>query len=164
LGRSIFRPVSLFFRNSLYDDYTVGGNLEFASDWNTENYLRASLHIKNDNHSEHNEGEPVRHFADNTWSIGVDNVYKPTIKLSFIPGVSYNLRNSLKAEDYNSTRDTIINYPANKNDAFNTQVATYYKISNAINVSFNIAYKSRFATMKDRYSYRMGTAIPNPDL
>ena len=150
--------------NSLYNDYTVGGNLEFASNWNAENHLRASLHVKNDNHSEHNEGEPVRHFEDNTWSLGLENFYKPTPKLSFIPGVSYNLRNSLKAEDYNSTTDTITNYPANKNDAFNTQVATYYKISDAINLSFNIAYKSRFATMKDRYSYRMGTAIPNPDL
>ena len=150
--------------NSLYDDYTVGGNLEFASHWNSGNHLRGSLHVKNDNHSEHNEGEPVRHFADNTWSLGLENVYKPTTNLSFIPGVSYNLRNSLKAEDYNSTTDTITNYPANKNDALNAQVATYYKVSDAISFSFNIAYKTRFATMKDRYSYRLGTALPNPDL
>ena len=90
-------------------------------------------------------------------------INQPT-RLSFIPGVSYNLRNSLRAEDYNSTTDTITNYPSNKNDALNAQLATYYKISDAINLSFNIAYKSRFATMKDRYSYRNGTALPNPDL
>lgn len=150
--------------NSLYDDYTVGGNLEFASDLNNQNHLRASLHAKNDNHSEHNEGEPVRHFADNTFSLGVENVYKPVNKLSFIPGFSYNLRKSLRAEDYNSTNDSISNYPANRNDALNAQLATYYKLSNTVNLSFNIAYKSRFATMKDRYSYRNGTALPNPDL
>jgi iron complex outermembrane recepter protein len=150
--------------NSLYDDYTIGGNIEFASDWNTDNHLRSSVHVKNDNHNEHNEGEPVRHFADNTWSLGLENVYKPTSKLSFIPGVSYNLRNSLNAEDYNSTLDTITNYPANKNNALNAQVAAYYKISNDVNLNFNIAYKTRFATMKDRYSYRMGTALPNPEL
>ncbi|MBK8882718.1 MAG: TonB-dependent receptor [Bacteroidales bacterium] len=150
--------------NSYYDDYTVGGNLEFGSKWNEENHLRASLHAKNDNHSEHNEGEPVRHFADNTFSLGIENIYKPGSKLSFIPGLSYNIRKSLRAEDYNSTDSTIINYPANKNDALNAQLATYYKISNAVNVSFNISYKSRFATMKDRYSYRNGTALPNPDL
>ncbi len=150
--------------NSLYDDYTVGGNLEFASDLNNQNHLRASLHAKNDNHSEHNEGEPVRHFADNTFSLGVENVYKPVNKLSFIPGLSYNLRKSLRAEDYNSTNDSISNYPANRNDALNAQLATYYKLSNTVNLSFNIAYKSRFATMKDRYSYRNGTALPNPDL
>jgi iron complex outermembrane receptor protein len=150
--------------NSLYDDYTLGGNLEFASDWNTENHLRTSFHVKNDNHGEHNEEEPVRHFADNTLSLGIENVYKPGSKLSFIPGMSYNLRKSLRAENYNSTDTTISNYPKNQNDALNAQLATYYKISNSVSLSFNVAYKSRFATMKDRYSYRMGTALPNPDL
>jgi iron complex outermembrane recepter protein len=150
--------------NSLYDDYTVGGNLEFASDVNTQNHLRASLHAKNDNHSEHNEGEPVRHFADNTFSLGIENVYKPGNKLSFIPGLSYNLRKSLRAEDYNSANDSISNYPANRNHALNAQLATYYRLSNTLDLSLNVAYKSRFATMKDRYSYRNGTALPNPDL
>jgi iron complex outermembrane receptor protein len=31
-------------------------------------------------------------------------------------------------------------------------------------LSFSVARKTRFATIKDRYSYRFGTAIPNPDL
>ena len=64
---------------------------------------------------------------------------RPGSKLSFIPGMSYNLRKSLQAEDYNSTDTTISNYPKNKNDALNAQLATYYKISDAINLSFNIA-------------------------
>jgi iron complex outermembrane recepter protein len=150
--------------NSIYDDYTIGGNLEFGSDWNDKNRLKASLHAKNDNHSEHNEGEPVRYFVDNTFSLGLEDIYKAGSKLSFIPGMSYNLRKNLRAEDYNSSDSTISNYPKNQNDALNAQLATYYKISEAINISFNIAYKSRFATMKDRYSYRNGSAIPNPDL
>jgi iron complex outermembrane recepter protein len=150
--------------NSLYNDYTLGGNLEFGSDWNYKNHLKASLHAKNDNHSEHNEGEPVRHFADNTFSLGIEDIYKAGSKLNFIPGMSYNLRKSLRAEDYNSSDSTISSYPKNQNDALNVQLATYYKISNTLNLSFNIAYKSRFATMKDRYSYRNGSAIPNPDL
>ena len=150
--------------NSFYNDYTLGGNLELASDWNAENHLRFSIHGKNDNHSEHNDDEPVRHFADNTWSLGIENVYKPNNKVSFIPGLCYNLRQSLQAEDYNSNDNSISNYPKNHNDALNAQIATYYTISNTINLSFNVAYKSRFATMKDRYSYRLGTAIPNPDL
>ena len=150
--------------NSIYDDYSLGGNLEFGSDWNDKNHLKASLHAKNDNHSEHNEGEPVRHFADNTFSLGIEDIYKAGNKLTFIPGMSYNIRKSLRAENYNSSDSTISNYPENQNDALNAQLATYYKISEAINISFNIAYKSRFATMKDRYSYRNGSAIPNPDL
>jgi iron complex outermembrane recepter protein len=150
--------------NSLYNDYTVGGNLEFTGTWNEKNLLKASLHAKNDNHSEHNEGEPVRHFADNTYSLGIENVFKAGNRLSFIPGMSYNLRKSLRAEDYNPADTSISNYPKNQNDVLNAQLATYYKISNSLNFSFNVAYKSRFATMKDRYSYRNGSAIPNPDL
>lgn len=150
--------------NSFYDDYTVGSNLEFASNWNTENHLRVSLHVKNDNHSEHNDDEPARHFADNTWSVGIENVYKPDNKLSFIPGLSYNLRQSLRAEDYNSSDNIISNYQQNKNNALNAQLASYYTISETFNLGLNIAYKSRFATMKDRYSYRNGSAIPNPEL
>ena len=126
--------------------------------------MLVSFHAKNDNHSEHNEGEPIRHFADNTYSLGIEDIYKAGTRLSFIPGMSYNLRKSLQAQDFNSTDSTISYYPKNQNNAFNTQLATYYKISNTISLNFNIAYKSRFATMKDRYSYRMGTAIPNPDL
>jgi iron complex outermembrane receptor protein len=149
--------------NSFYDDYTMGGNLEFTSDLNAEHHLRASFHVKNDNHSEHNDGEPVRHFADNTFSLGIENVYK-TGQLSFIPGMSYNLRKSLRAEDFTPTDTTISSYRKNHNDAFNAQLATYYKISNDIELNFNIAWKSRFATMKDRYSYHMGTTLANPDL
>ena len=156
-----FKPSSY---NSLYNDYTLGGNLEFAGDLNNKNHLRASVQAKNDNHSEHNDNEPVRHFADNTFSAGIENVYKPSGKLSFIPGLSYNLRNSLQAEDYSTADSTITSYPKNRNDALNAQLGMYYKISNAINLSFNVAYKSRFATMKDRYSYRNATALPNPDL
>lgn len=150
--------------NSHYNDYTLGGNVEFASDWNTQNHMRFSLHAKNDNHREHNDNEPVRHFADNTYSLGIEDVFKPGNKLSFIPGMSYNLRSSLRAQDYNSTDKTITSYAANHNGALNAQLAAYYKFSDTLNISFNIAYKSRFATMKDRYSYKMGTAIPNPDL
>ncbi len=150
--------------NSYYDDYTLGGNLELASDLNYKNHFRASVHAKNDNHSEHNDAEPVRHFADNTFSLGAEDVYKPTDKLSFIPGISYNLRKSIRAEDYHSADSTVSNYPKNQNDALNAQLAAYYTISKIWNVSFDIAWRSRFATMKDRYSYRNGTALPNPDL
>lgn len=31
-------------------------------------------------------------------------------------------------------------------------------------LTFSVDRMTRFATIKDRYSYKMGTAIPNPDL
>ncbi|MBP7508820.1 MAG: TonB-dependent receptor [Prolixibacteraceae bacterium] len=150
--------------NSYYYDYTLGGNIEFGYNISEKNTIKMSAHIKNDNHRENNEGEPSRHSADNTVSIGIEDIYSPYKKITIIPGVSYNLRNSIKAEDYDSNSKTISLLPKNSNDALNAQIATYYNISGIINANFNIAYKNRFATMKDRYSYRAGFAIPNPDL
>jgi iron complex outermembrane receptor protein len=150
--------------NSYYNDYTLGGNIELGLDILDNYTLKMSVHLKNDNHSENNEGEPVRHTADNTISIGIENIYVPSKKITIIPGLSYNFRNSIKAEDYDSKNNVISLLPKNFNDAINAQIATYYKISNSINTNFNIAYKNRFATMKDRYSYRAGSAIPNPNL
>ncbi len=150
--------------NSFYDDYTLGGNIELTHQLGENNTMKFSSHMKNDNHSEHNEGEDVTHIADNTISFGLEDIYKPTEKLTFIPGVSYNLRESFRAEYYDPAEDAIVEFPANANDAINVQLATYYSFSKAIETNFNVAYKNRFATMKDRYSYRIGRALPNPNL
>ncbi len=39
-----------------------------------------------------------------------------------------------------------------------------YSIDAVSTLQFSVARKTRFATTKDRYSYRLGTAIPNPHL
>jgi iron complex outermembrane receptor protein len=150
--------------NSYYNDYTIGGNLEFSGSWGMKNTFKFSVHLKNDHHRENNGGEPVRHFADNTYSIAVEDIYNPLTKLTLIPGISYHFRQSLNAEDYNASEGSIAQIPVRNNDALNAQLGIYYSVSDIISANFNIAFKNRFATMKDRYSYRLGRAIPNPDL
>ncbi|HLP74997.1 MAG TPA: TonB-dependent receptor [Bacteroidales bacterium] len=150
--------------NSFYDDYTVGGNLEFSSDVFRNNQLLFSAHFKNDNHSEHYNIEPVRHFADNTWSAGIEDIYRITSKLKIIPSVTYNFRQDLRAEDYDAGNRLVSDFPDNNSKSLNAQLAAYLGLSKSSWLNAFIAYKSRFATMKDRYSYRLGTGIPNPDL
>lgn len=149
---------------SNYNDYSYGASFETGTEYLKNNLFKIAGHYKYDMHRENNDGEPVRHFADNTLSIGIEDVFTPFSKLKIIPGISYNIRNSVIAEDYDSNNDAISNYPANSNSATNMQVATYYQFNDKINLSITGAYKTRFATMKDRYSYRLGIAIPNPDL
>ncbi|MBY0430395.1 MAG: TonB-dependent receptor [Rhodospirillales bacterium] len=43
-------------------------------------------------------------------------------------------------------------------------MATVWRFSGSGNAHASVSAKSRFPTIKDRYSYRMGTAIPNSDL
>jgi len=149
---------------SNYDDYSYGGSIEAGSYITNNQQIKIAAHFKSDKHRENNEGEAVRTFADYTISLGVENEWKPLEKLKLIPGLSYNLRKSITAEDYNTDTDEISQFPENENDAFNMQLASYYQIMHNISVSYTLAHKTRFATMKDRYSYRLGIAIPNPNL
>jgi len=150
---------------SYYDDYTYGGNLEYETRFIPKNNLKIAVQFKEDVHREHNLGEPVRRFDDQTITVGIEDVYKLNEKLTIIPGVSYNSRENKKAEDYNSTTKVISDYPdAGKSEAINAQIGFFYQLNEAQKLGATISRKTRFATIKDRYSYRMGTAIPNPDL
>ncbi|NSW46400.1 MAG: TonB-dependent receptor [Bacteroidales bacterium] len=149
---------------SFYNDETMGASVETGTEFIPKNKLKLSVHLKNDKHSEHNLNEPIRHFQDNTFSFGVEDNFEWNNKLMVIPGISYNIRQSIVAEDYNATTKTISNFPNNHSNAFNIQIGVYYNFTAKQRISAIIAQKTRFATMKDRYSYKMGTAIPNVDL
>jgi iron complex outermembrane receptor protein len=149
---------------SHYDDYSYGANLESGVEIDENNLLKFAVHYKNDTHREYNEGEPQRTVADYTISIGAEEVFSLIKKLKIIPGISYNMRNSLLAQEYNPTSKEVSELPENKNSATNIQIAFYYNICRNVELKFTSAKKTRFATMKDRYSYKIGTAIPNPDL
>ncbi|MDB5255626.1 MAG: TonB-dependent receptor, partial [Chitinophagaceae bacterium] len=149
---------------SYYNDDTYGGSIEYGTKLIKKNQLKFAAHYKHDRHRENNANEPVRTFEDNTISFGVENIYQPIARLKIIPGLSYNMRNSITAQDYNGTTKVISDFPTNRNDTWNYQIAAFYNLAQHRVISATAAHKSRFATVKDRYSYRLGTAIPNPDL
>jgi iron complex outermembrane receptor protein len=157
---TITRPYAF---QSYYDDYTIGGNAEIESRVFNNNVLKLSIQGKRDIHRENNLNEPQRTFIDNTLSIGLENVFKLS-SFTFIPGVSYNVRNSVKAQDYNATTQEVSDFPSNKNNAVNAQLGMFYDFNPDHSLRASLSRKTRFATLKDRYSYRMGQAIPNPDL
>lgn len=158
---TISRPYAF---KSFYDDYSVGGIAEYGKVFSQRENIKATIQYKQDVHREYNEGEPERTMSDGTFTAGIENEFKIQEDLLLQTGFSYNSRSSIKAQNYNSTTKEITDYPSNSNDAFNIQGGLVYRLNafNTFNVS--IARKTRFATVKDRYSYRMGTAIPNPDL
>jgi len=104
---------------SFYNDETMGGAIEVGTELIPKNKLKLSFHLKSDKHSEHNLNEPIRHFQDNTFSFGVEDHFDWNNKLIIIPGISYNTRQSVKAEDYNATTKTISDFPNNQSEAFN---------------------------------------------
>lgn len=150
--------------NSFYDDYSLGGNLVFEVSKIKNNQLNVSVHLKQDYHSEHNQDEPIRRTNDQTLSFGLDDVYRLGSKFKVIIGLSYNIRQGLLAEEFFANTDSIGTIDPKMDNGFNEQLGLRYQISTKWMVMASVARKSRFATMKERYSYKMGKGLPNPEL
>lgn len=149
---------------SWYDDYTDGFSVEGDLVLSAANTLKAAWNWKTDVHREHNAGEPLRHFKDRTQSLALEDTHRYSEALSFVAGLSYDTRKTLEAEDYNSKTGAISDFQRDDDDAFNAQFGAFYQLTPTGKLHATLARKSRFPTIKDRYSYRLGTAIPNADL
>jgi len=155
---------------SFYDDWTVGGSLEVGTRLGEHNTLKAAIHGKLDHHDEQNHARPDHAtlsnlgphyvFEDTTWSLGIEDTHEFTDKFSVVAGLSYDHREVLEAVDTNNGAqlggDTF--------GALNPQLGLFYKLDNTQRLHATVTRKSRFPTIKDRYSYRLGQAIPNPNL
>ncbi|RZM09930.1 MAG: TonB-dependent receptor, partial [Pedobacter sp.] len=147
---------------SHYDDYTLGNSIVFENTDLANNSFSVVGQFKQDVHKENNLGEPVRRSADNNFYLGLEDTYHITSAFKLNVGLAYNNRHSTQAQQF--TANQVSDLPANSNDAWNLQGLLQYDFAQDNNLSFSVARKTRFATIKDRYSYRFGTAIPNPDL
>lgn len=155
------RPSSF---KSWYDDYTNGASAQLDIQVSSNNLLKAAYHWKEDIHREHNAGEPWRNTSDRTQSVALEDTHNITDNLSLVAGVSHDWRESMEAEDYNATTGVISDFPKGDNSANNAMLGIFYRVSDTGRIHLTAARKHRFATIKDRFSYRMGSAIPNPDL
>lgn len=158
---TISRPYAF---SSFYDDYTLGGIVEYGNTLSARDNLTATIQYKQDVHRENDLGEPARTMSDRTVTAGVENELRLTENLLLLTGLSVHNRASIKAQEYNDDTKEIIDFPANNNSAFNVQGGLEYRLDTLNRLNLSVARKTRFATSKDRYSYRLGAAIPNPGL
>jgi iron complex outermembrane receptor protein len=152
---------------SIYDDTSIGGSMIFSLKPGKNNELKAAAHVLNDHHREKNTHpveQSLRHFRDVTFSMGLEDYFKISEVLSIEFGLSFQIRNNLQADNYNETADSIFAFPGHKDKAVNLRMGLQYLISKEHQLHTNLSRKTRFPTMKDRYSYRLGRSIPNPEL
>ena len=157
---TISRPYA--FR-SHYDDYTDGGSLEVGTAALANHLLKLALHYKLDVHKEQNDNDPVQAFRDQMLSAGLEDTITLSKSLYAIAGASYDTLDTLVAEDLTSAGQ-LVDFPKGSTSGFNPQLGLFYLPSEACTLHASIARKTRLPSIKDRYSYRLGTAIPNPDL
>lgn len=148
---------------SYYSDYMTGLSLEDEWTLTPATQLRFAYHFKRDVHHEHDAGEPWQRFEDQTQSFAIEGNHALTDRLTLVLGASHDRRDSKEAETYTAAKG-IIDEDTGRKYANNGQLGLFFKSDEATQWRFTIARKSRFPTIKDRYSYRFGSALPNPSL
>lgn len=150
-GLDMFKDDSYSQRTerSVYDDKTYGAAVELISRHIEDHELHLALHYKDDRHEEDD-----KYFRDITRSIAAEDI----IELSN----TWRLRLGLSHEEREAREAHLL--PTGTTRATNWLVELAHDLTPNIEAYASLARKSRLPTIKDRYSYRMGRAIPNPDL
>jgi len=145
---------------SYYDDWTAGGSVMLENRSIQDLRLAAAIHYKRDHHEQMDRGRPKYTFEDETASVGLEAEQSFSFGGSLTGGLSHDWRDVREAVDTN----TGASLGGGTASSWNPQVVYRQVFNDQLSGHFGIARKSRFPTIKDRYSYRMGQAIPNPDL
>lgn len=148
---------------SYYEDYTYGGSIEAGAPLIPRHFIKFAFHYKDDVHREHNEGKPRQRFEDQIISLGIEDTIDITQRLYAIAGVSYDKLTTVEAQDLDS-HNNLVDFPHGDTDAFNPQAGLFYKLTDTGTIHASIAQKTRLPSLKDRYSYKFGTTLPNPGL
>jgi iron complex outermembrane receptor protein len=158
---TITRPYAF---KSNYDDHTYGVSADFEQRWSESQITRLALHAKQDFHRETDAaGSPPESFKDRTFSAGLEHEWHPAAAWTVTPGVSWNLLQAQRADNLIGN-GVIVPFAVGSDVAFNSQIVAAFQATDTMQIYAGASRKTRFPTLKDRYSYRLGTAIPNPEL
>lgn len=153
---------------SIYDDYAAGGAITFNWLKQEKNTLKWGMNGKYDAHRSHNIGEPVATQTEYTMSLAAEDTWQARNNLTILAAVGYFRHKGVKAENYEQSAGSkeygIVDYPLSSDHDLNYQAAIDYLPAIGHNFRFSVARNSRFASLKERYSFKMGKAWPNPDL
>jgi iron complex outermembrane recepter protein len=169
---------------SWYDEYTRGGSVETGVRTSDANTLKMALHYKVDSHKEGGANQTaVYNMKDQVGSLGLEDSYAISDTLKLTLGASYDKEKIDVAQNtnygateayYDDAAGTIPNtttgYSTTKEfengdtSSFNPILKLDGKINDTLSWYGGIAGKSRIPSLKDRYSFKFKTFVPNPDL
>lgn len=153
-----------FAFTSSYDDYTWGGSIEAEiAPGGVAGTTRVVGHVKQDVHREIDDiDQPQETMEDRTWSLAIEHVRALRDDLTASVGLGWNRLDTRRAD--NNLNGTITPFALEDDSAVNATAGLAWGIAENWTLELNLARKTRFPTLKDRYSYRLGTALPNPGL
>lgn len=147
---------------SAYDDHTLGGSLELGTYAFSDHELKMAAHFKRDYHCELAPKTPDVHFKEDLFSVGLEDTWHFTPCMYAVAGISFDHVNTRTAE--NLANNAITAFEKGETSAVNPQVGLFYTVGEKGLAHASVAMKSRMPSIKDKFSYRLGTALPNPDL
>lgn len=147
---------------SAYDDHTQGGSLELGTFILPSQELRLALHYKEDFHEEWAPNTPDVKMEESVFSVGLEDTIHLSDDFYAIAGISYDYVDTKHAD--NLVNGVITDFPTSDADAINPQLGLFYKVTPEGIVHASVAMKSRMPSIKDKFSYKLGKALPNPEL
>lgn len=149
---------------SVYDDYSWGLSSRLnLLHWQTHD-IAAAIHYKVDVHREMDAIDiaPTERYEDRMLSLGIEDTFSWQDATQVIIGVSYDALEGQQADK--ETDDGLLSFELPSESAWNGHLAFIHSFSHQLEGRVSVAHRTRFPTIKDRYSYRFGSAIPNPHL
>jgi iron complex outermembrane recepter protein len=178
--------------NSYYADESMGATALLSADLTSANTLKAALHFRRDRHREQQDGfirapaagtpfanlrysEPDQTFEEDIWTAAVEHSAQLTPRVDLVTGLSYEWTNLRQAEDVNvrvagATLASAaivydpVRYPKVNQDAVNAQAALSWRPTEKQRLYASVSSRARFPTLFERFSQRLGAALPNPDI
>lgn len=177
---------------SYYNDHATGGNVELEWAINDASRLKTAFYVRQDVHHERQDGfvrtpasgnpfvnarysEPRQTNNEYTYSLAAEYTTALAEGIELVAGASYDWTDLKTANDANvvvtgaTVADSVIsfapvNYPLRDNHALNGQVALLWRLDEDTRAHVSLSSRARFPTVFERFSSRMGAAIPNPDV
>ncbi len=149
---------------SQYDDHSTGGSVVLDARLGPGTASLAG-HLRNDYHKDIQtypaRVPPTLYFHDRTWSVGAEYRLPIAEHYEVAVSVSRDARKAIQAQDQNQAGASFV---LGDQAATNFQGELVWHVDARSNVHLSAARRGRFPSQFERYSYRLGSAVPNPDL
>lgn len=149
---------------SYYDDYTAGGATRVIYTDGNGYHLAGSIQAMRQSHRSHNAGDPELENSDWLLHAAVEGKMPLGKQLNLSGGFAGSLVVPDLAQDWDSVNSTVTNFATSVAGGVDGQLILNWKITENHAAAFKLGHRTRLPTMKDRYSYRLGKALPNPGL
>lgn len=152
------------FDDSRYDDYSVGGGADFEWGWNEASVTRLAAHYKLDVHREQQArpAVPEQRLEIPTWDIAIEHEWRITDALSLTPSYQHVVQPGTTVEVYSAGAYRPVT--VDQSTADNGQLVGTWQVREGGSLVAGISRKTRFPTLKERFSGGLGSGVPNPGL